>query len=116
MKKRVLIVEDEGLVAMLLEELMQRMGYEVVAVASTLAEAEALARVLAIDFAMLDINLNGLESFPAAEILRGRGIPFMFATGYGDSILDSNFSDVLMVEKPFNREALKRALAQLLPD
>ena len=113
MKKRVLIVEDEGLISMLLEELMERMGYEVVAVSSTLEEALELAHTVAVDFAMLDINLNGKESLPVAAILRGRGIPFLFATGYGDSVLASAFSDVLVVEKPFSRDALRQALEKL---
>jgi CheY-like chemotaxis protein len=112
-KKRVLIVEDEVLIAMLLEELMERTGYEVVAVSSHLEEALELADTLTIDFAMLDINLNGKESFPVAEILRGRGIPFLFATGYGDSALASDFADVIVVEKPFNRDALRQALEKL---
>ncbi len=112
--KRVLIVEDEGLIA-LLQELMERMGYEVVAVASTLAQALDLAGTAEIDFAMLDINLNGQESFPAAAILRERGIPVIFATGYGDSILGSDFADALVVEKPFNREELRRVLGRLPP-
>ncbi len=113
MKKRVLIVEDEGLISMLLEELMERMGYEVVAVSSTVEEALELARTVSVDFAMLDINLNGKESFPVAAVLRGRGIPFLFATGYGDSALASEFSDVLVVEKPFSRDALRQALEKL---
>ena len=113
MKKRVLIVEDEGLISMLLEELMERMGYEVAAVSSTLEEALELARTVSVDFAMLDINLNGKESFPVAAVLRGRGIPFLFATGYGDSVLASEFSDVLVVEKPFSRDALRQALEKL---
>ena len=113
MKKRVLIVEDEGLIALLLEELMERMGYDVVAVSSTLEEAVERARTVSVDFAMLDINLNGKESFPVAEVLRGRGIPFLFATGYGDSALASDHADALVVEKPFSRDALRRALDKL---
>ena len=113
MKKRVLIVEDEGLIAMLLEELMERMGYEVVAVSSTLEEALERAHIVSVDFAMLDINLNGKESFPVAAVLRGRGIPFIFATGYGDSALASEFADALVVEKPFSREALRVTLDKL---
>ena len=113
MKKRVLIVEDEGLIAMLLEELMERMGYEVAAVSSTLEEALELARAIVIDFAMLDINLNGKESFPIAAVLRGRGIPFVFATGYGDAALASDFADALVVEKPFSRDALRKTLDKL---
>ena len=113
MKTRVLIVEDEGLISMLLEELMERMGYEVAAVSSTLEEALELARTVVIDFAMLDINLNGKVSFPVAAVLRGRGIPFIFATGYGDAALASDFADVLVVEKPFSRDALRKTLDKL---
>lgn len=112
-KKRLLIVEDEVLVAMLVEELMERMGYEVVAVSSHLEEAVALAGTLSVDFAMLDINLNGKQSFPVAEVLRGRGIPFIFATGYGESALGSDFADVPVVQKPFSRDALREALDKL---
>ena len=110
-----LIVEDEGLIALLLEELMERLGYEVVAVAATLEQARDLARTAEIDFAMLDINLNGQESFPVAAILRDRGIPILFATGYGDSILASDFADAPVIEKPFNRDELRRVLARLTP-
>ena len=113
MKKRVLIVEDEGLISMLLEELMERLGYEVVAVSSTLEEALEHARTVSVDFAMLDINLNGKESFPVAAVLRGRGIPFIFATGYGDAALASDFADALVVEKPFSRNALRAILDKL---
>ena len=113
MNKRVLIVEDEGLVAMLLEELLGRMGYEVVAIASTLDEAMELAQTLSIDIAILDINLNGQESFPVADLLGGRGIPFLFATGYGDSILGSRFAAAAIIEKPFSRDVLREALAAL---
>ena len=113
MKKRVLIVEDEVLVAMLVEELLERMGYEVAAVCSHIEEALDLARTLAVDMAMLDINLNGRQSFPVAELLRARGIPFLVATGYGDSVPGSAFDDVPLVQKPFSREALKAALEKL---
>ena len=108
-----LIVEDEVLVAMLLEELLERMGYEVAAVSSHLEEALELARTLDVDLAMLDVNLNGKESFPVAEVLRGRGIPFIFATGYGDSALEGGYAKEFVVEKPFNREDLRRALDRL---
>ncbi len=113
MKKRVLIVEDEVLVAMLLEELLERMGYEVAAVSSHLEEALGLARTIDVELALLDVNLNGRESFPVAEVLRGRGIPFAFATGYGDSALQGGYARELLVEKPFNRENLKRVLDRL---
>jgi CheY-like chemotaxis protein len=112
-KKRVLIVEDEVLVAMLIEELLERLGYEVVAVSSHLDEAIELARSVSVDFAMLDINLNGKQSFPVAEILRARGIPFVFATGYGGRMPGTAFADVPFVQKPFSRDDLRGALEKL---
>lgn len=113
MKKRALIVEDEVLVAMLIEELLERLGYEVVAISSHLEQALELARTIEVDFALLDVNLNGKQSFPVAEMLRGRGIPFVFATGYGEGTLDSAFSGVPLVQKPFSRDDLRAALAKL---
>ena len=112
-RKRVLIVEDEVLVAMLVEELLERMGYEVAAVSSHLDEALRIGRAISVDFAILDINLNGKRSFPVAEVLRGRGIPFVFATGYGDGTLDGAFAGVPVVQKPFSRDDLRAALAKL---
>jgi CheY-like chemotaxis protein len=112
-KKRVLIVEDEVLVAMLVEELLERMGYEVAAVSPRLEEALELARTVRIDFALLDINLNGKRSFPVAKVLRERGIPFVFATGYGEGTLGTEFADAPMVQKPFSRDALREILDKL---
>jgi len=112
-KKRALIVEDEVLVAMLIEELLERLGYEVVAISSHLEQALELARTIEVDFALLDVNLNGKQSFPVAEMLRGRGIPFVFATGYGEGTLDGAFSGVPLVQKPFSRDDLRAALAKL---
>jgi CheY-like chemotaxis protein len=112
-KKRALIVEDEVLVAMLVEELLERLGYEVAAVSSHLEQALELARTVEVDFAMLDVNLNGKQSFPVAEVLRGRGIPFVFATGYGGASLDGAFAGVPVVQKPFSRDDLRAALAKL---
>lgn len=113
MSKRVLIVEDEVLVAMLVEELLERLGFEVAAVSSRLEEALELARTIEIDFAMLDINLNGRQSFPVAEALRARGVPFIFATGYGERALAGDFDQVPVVQKPFSRKDLNAALEKL---
>jgi CheY-like chemotaxis protein len=74
--RRALLVEDEVLVAMYVEDALSELGYAVTAVASNLAEALALAREDQFDFAVLDINLNGEKSFPVAELLRKRQIPF----------------------------------------
>ncbi|MEW9614399.1 response regulator [Shinella sp. S4-D37] len=81
--KRILIVEDEVLVAMHLEDLLTGMGHQVVGPATRIGQAMELARRSEIDAVVLDVNLAGRKSFPVADILRQRGIPFVFATGYG---------------------------------
>jgi CheY-like chemotaxis protein len=114
MRPRVLIVEDEYLVAMLVEDMLQTLGYEVVQVAATLDAAMNAARNSSFDVAILDINLNGTQSSPVAEILTGRGIPFIFATGYGPAGLDSHYAGTPTLQKPFYEDELKRLLGQIL--
>jgi CheY-like chemotaxis protein len=81
--KRALVVEDEIMVAMYVEDLLTDLGYEVAAIATGFEQALPLARDGSFDFAVLDINLAGRLSFPIADVLRERGIPFVFASGYG---------------------------------
>ena len=111
--RRALVVEDEVLVGMLIEEMLQELGYELVALATHLDEALSLARTASFDVAVLDINLNGKQSFPVADAIRARGLPFLFATGYGSRILDTPYADVLILQKPFSLEELRRALEQV---
>jgi len=108
--RRVLVVEDEVLVGMLIEEMLQELGYEPMALSTHLDEALSLARTAAFDFALLDINLNGKQSFPVAEVIRARGLPFLFATGYGSRILGEPYTDTPVLQKPFSLEELRRAL------
>src|SRR5512140_3995081 len=82
---RVLVVEDEMMVSMLIEDMLSDMGCTVVGPASRLDEAIALAKASEIDCAVLDVNLGGQPIFPLADLLRERGCPFAFATGYGDA-------------------------------
>jgi CheY-like chemotaxis protein len=107
---RVMIVEDETIIAMLLEEMLQDLGYEVAASIQGLSEATSAARSVAIDLAVLDINLAGVASFPVAEILRDRRIPFVFATGYGPGVLEGRFPGVPVVTKPFAAVQLAQAV------
>lgn len=100
-KLRFLIVEDEALVSMLIEDIVAELGYEVAAVASRLQEACDLAQTRQFDFAILDVNLDGKPSYPVAEILSERGVPFAFATGYGARGLEGKFSEVPTLAKPF---------------
>jgi CheY-like chemotaxis protein len=109
--RRVLVVEDEVIVGMLVEDMLQELGYEVAALSTHLEQAVELARSSDIDFAMLDLNLNGQMSYPVADVLRGREVPFIFATGYGAKILVPPYVGTPTLQKPFHLEELKRMLA-----
>jgi len=109
--QRVLVVEDEVIVGMLVEDMLQELGYEVAALSTHLEQAIELARSSNIDFAMLDLNLNGKLSYPVADALRLRGLPFIFATGYGAKVLVPPYAGTPTLQKPFNLDDLRRMLA-----
>ena len=109
---RVLVVEDEMTIALLIEDMLNALGHEVVGLAMRLAPAIEFARGSAIDFAVLDVNLDGRMSFSVAEILQARGVPFAFATGYGSSGIDPRFAGHPVLRKPFDVATLKAALPQ----
>lgn len=111
--RRVLVIEDEVLIGMLLEDMLTDLGYVVAGTASRLEEATGLARTANCDLAILDVNLNGQESYPVAEILAARGIPFMFATGYGERGMPSGFQNRPTLQKPFQLDALQLQLRTL---
>ncbi len=112
-RPRALVVEDEVIVGMLLEDMLGELGCEVVAISTHLEEALKLAGTLDIDFALLDINLDGQQSFPVADVLRGRGVPFLFATGYGAKILKPPYSGTPTLQKPFQLGDLERMIGVL---
>ncbi|MCQ8186005.1 response regulator [Parvularcula maris] len=113
---RVLIVEDEAFVAMALEEGFEKAGAEVVGPAATLAEATEYAEAEKIDAAVLDIDLAGLDVFPAADILRRRGVPFVFQTGHGQRReLAADYPEVKVCKKPVSPKALVEVVHELLP-
>ena len=110
---RVLVVEDEPIVAMCLEDMLEAMGYVPVGPASRLEEGLRLAESEAIGAAILDINLAGERSEPIAAALKARGIPFAFASGYGSPPED--FAEgVPMIGKPYRETDVAAALAALL--
>ena len=108
---RVLVVEDEALLAMLVEEYLDELGCEVAGVAMRLDEALEQARTLAVDVAVLDVNLAGQASYVVAEVLRERGVPVVFATGYGAAGLPENLKGTPLLPKPFQCEQLADALS-----
>ena len=111
---RVLLVEDEYLIRMLLEDMLADLGYEIAAAVGTIAEASEFATNGEFNVAILDVNLDGQEIYPVAEILAKRGLPFIFVTGYGKGSLSEPYSGRPALQKPFQAEQLKTALAGLL--
>jgi len=110
---RVLVVEDEMMVSMLIEDMLSDMGCTVVGPASRLDEATELAEAGGIDCAVLDVNLGGQPIFPVADLLRERGCPFAFATGYGDAGLRDVDRGTPVLQKPFREGDLARVLGDL---
>lgn len=108
--KRILVVEDEALIAVMVEDMLAEMGTEVVGPAATIEQALTLARAEAIDGAVLDVNVRGERIDPVAEALASRGIPMLFATGYGEVRLASGAATTV-IDKPYTQEKLARGLA-----
>jgi CheY-like chemotaxis protein len=111
----VLLLEDEYLIALDAEQILEDLGVEKVEVVSSLNAAEKHAKEGQFDLAVLDVNINGQYSFPIAEIIRNRGIPFVFASGY--ELRDQSASDLggaVCVSKPYTSDGLKDALLAAL--
>jgi len=112
---RILVVEDEYLLADDLCEALRNAGADVIGPAASVEDATALiGRGGKLDAAVLDINLRGEMVFPVADALRANGIPFAFATGYDESVLPDRFTAVPRIEKPFKGSKLAALLAPML--
>lgn len=115
-KCRVLVVEDEAAISILMEDMLADLGIEIVGPASRLDPALQLARGADLDAAIVDINIAGVQSYPVADVLPSRGVPVIFATGYGSSVLPECFKSCLILQKPFDQhrfsETLHAALAE----
>jgi CheY-like chemotaxis protein len=106
--RRVLLVEDEALVAMMIQECLTEYGHSVVGPIGRAADALAAAKQGEFDAAILDINLSDGMAYPVAEILSERGVPFAFVTGYEADTVDERFSKVPVLQKPIERQMLQR--------
>jgi CheY-like chemotaxis protein len=104
--KRVLVVEDESLVAMLIEDLLQDCGCSVVGPCGSVETALAAARTDTFDLAVLDVNLRGEKVYPVAELLAERQIPFLFLSGYGEEAIPAAHPDWKACSKPFRANDL----------
>jgi DNA-binding response OmpR family regulator len=113
---RILVIEDESLVGMLIEQAIIEIGCEVAGVASQIDTALELIASSQFDAAVLDINLRGEMSFPAARALRAKGAPFAFATGYEATQIPSDLRDAPVLQKPFQTEQLEATLRRLVGD
>lgn len=108
---RVLVVEDEALVAMMIQECLAEFGYQVVGPISTTGEAASQAKDGQFEAAVLDINLGDGAVYPIADILAARGVPFVFVTGYEADSVDGRFREIPILQKPIEREMLRKIFA-----
>jgi CheY-like chemotaxis protein len=109
---RVLLVEDEALVGMMMKDALNDLGYEVVGPFSTVPEARAA--VFEDDFhaAILDVNLHGEPVYPLADLITAREVPFVFVTGYSADGIDRRFAHVPVLQKPVERCQLQQIFAR----
>lgn len=112
--RRVLIIEDEMLIALMLQDMLEEAGFAVAGMAHSLGAGLDLARTADAQLAILDINLNGEESYPIADVLRGRGIPFIFSTGYGLGNAKADVYGVPQLVKPYQQDLLNAAITSAL--
>lgn len=113
---RILVVEDEQLIAMLLEDLLSDFGCVVVGPVGSVDMALPLAEAGGIDGALLDLNLGGQLVYPVADALTQRGIPVIFTSGYGQAGLIERYADAKTLSKPFDAHALESAIVGFLPN
>ena len=108
--KRVLVVEDELMIRMLLQDMLADLGHTLAGEAGRIEEALALAKEGEFDVAILDVNLNGQPISPVVEILIKRGLPFVFVTGYGQRGVPEPYRNTPTLQKPFQANALAQAI------
>jgi CheY-like chemotaxis protein len=108
--KRVLVVEDELMIRMLLQDMLADLGHTLAGEAGRIEDAVALAKQGEFDIAILDVNLNGQPISPVVEVLLERGVPFVFATGYGQRGVPEPYRGSPTLQKPFQADALAEAI------
>jgi CheY-like chemotaxis protein len=111
---RVLVVEDEFAVLLLVEDMLMELGCKLSGTASRMPEAIALAQSGEFDVAVLDVNINGESVDPIAEVLTGRKTPMVFSTGYGPAGINARWREYPVVQKPYRVEELAAALERAL--
>jgi CheY-like chemotaxis protein len=112
--RRVLVVEDEMLILMVIEDMLSDLGCESITSASTVRQALALVDTQDFDLAVLDVNLNGDRSYPVADALAARGVPFAFSTGYSDHGSRKDYHGRPTLKKPYLTDEFATTIAGLL--
>jgi DNA-binding response OmpR family regulator len=112
---RVLLVEDEALISLLLQEMLDELDCDVADTPANLDEALLAARAGTFDLALLDLSLGKRLTYPVADILKTRQIPFIFVTGYGSADLDPSYADIAVLAKPFRLGELEAMIARVVP-
>lgn len=113
--RRILVVEDESLVAMLIETILEDMGCHVIGPIAAVDDAmKTVSDEGHIDGALLDVNVAGREVFPVADALKDRGVPFVFSTGYGEGGLPEHWRGQPTIQKPFTEQTIREALMKAL--
>jgi DNA-binding response OmpR family regulator len=110
----VLVLEDEPIIGFALEDMLLSIGCAQVRLATKIGEAEKIVREEKLDAAILDVNIHGTESYPVADELAERRVPYIFATGYGDRAHPDRHRNIPTVTKPYSAEDIRAALASLL--
>lgn len=114
--RRILVIEDEMLVLMNIERTLEGLGCTAIHAAASVVDALVMLYSYQFDAAIIDINLGGEKSYPVADELIKRRIPFAFSTGYGDHGDRRDLVDRPMLRKPYVSSALVAMFAQLMPD
>jgi CheY-like chemotaxis protein len=112
--RRVLVVEDEMMIAMLIEDMLDEFGCKLVGPATSVPRALDLIGKEQVEVAVLDVNLDGQDTYAIADALRQRNVPFIFATGYVSTGLRPEYGDRPVLQKPFQARDLQAALAEAL--
>jgi DNA-binding response OmpR family regulator len=112
--RRILLVEDETFVTMLLEDMLDELGCILAGAAASFPDGLRIAQTVEADAAILDVNLAGQEIFPIAERLVVRGVPVIFATGYDQEALPQRWRTAPVIRKPFSIEQVRAALGTVL--
>lgn len=107
---RALVVEDETIIALLVEDMLKELGFNEVVKASSVPQAIAALETAPPDIVILDVNLAGVQAYPVAERLQSAGIPFIFASGYGSSGIAAPWSGHPVLQKPFQADNLTEAI------